>query len=220
MKARLEALSPRALTIGAVAAVIVYAAVVWLLLVSPKRGEAADARAEVVAAEIRLAEARAASNRPTSAGAPVSDVFRLAKAMPGSDDQPGLVLELDRLARATGVKLRVIAPQDPLAGVGGPMSIPLSVTVGGSYFQISKFVQRIQALVTVRDGKVQARGRLFAVQSLELGESPTETFPELDATIVLNAYVYDGPIVPVETPEEPAEELEPSSGASAAGSTS
>jgi Tfp pilus assembly protein PilO len=220
MKARLEALSPRALTIGAVAAVVVYAAVVWLLLVSPKRGEAADARAEVAAAEIRLTEARAASNRPTSAGAPVSDVFRLAKAMPGSDDQPGLVLELDRLARATGVKLRVIAPQDPLAGVGGPMSIPLSVTVGGSYFQISKFVQRIQALVTVRDGKVQARGRLFAVQSLELGESPTETFPELDATIVLNAYVYDGPIVPVETPEEPAEELEPSGGASAAGSTS
>jgi Tfp pilus assembly protein PilO len=220
MKARLEALSPRALTIGAVAAVIVYAAVVWLLLVSPKRGEAADVRAEVVAAEIRLAEARAASNRPTSAGAPVSDVFRLAKAMPGSDDQPGLVLELDRLARATGLKLRVIAPQDPLAGVGGPMSIPLSVTVGGSYFQISKFVQRIQALVTVRDGKVQARGRLFAVQSLVLGESPTETFPELDATIVLNAYVYDGPIVPVETPEEPAEELEPSGGASAAGSTS
>jgi hypothetical protein len=94
------------------------------------------------------------------------------------------------------------------------------VTVGGSYFQVSKFVQRIQALVTVRDGKVQARGRLFAVQSLELGESPTETFPELDATIVLNAYVYDGPIVPVDAPEESPEELEPSGGASAAGSTS
>jgi Tfp pilus assembly protein PilO len=220
MKARIESLSPRALTIGAVAAVVVYAAVVWLLLVSPKRGDAADARAEVAAAEIRLTEARAASNRPTGTGAPVADVFRLAKAMPGSADQPGLVLELDRLARATGVTLRVIAPQEPLAGVGGPTSIPVSVTVGGSYFQISRFVQRIQALVTVRDGKVQARGRLFAVQTLELGESPTETFPELDATIVLSAYVYDGPIVPVEAPEESPEELEPSGGASAAGSTS
>ena len=218
MKARLEALSPRALTIGAVAALVVYAAVVWLLLVSPKRSEAADARAEVAAAEIRLAEARAASNRPTSTGPPVSDVFRLVKAMPGSDEQPGLVLELDRLARATGVKLRVIAPQEPLPSVGGPTSIPLSVTVGGSYFQISRFVQRIQELVTVRGGKVQARGRLFAVQSLELGESQTEAFPKLDATIVLNAFYYDGPIVPVETPDEPDEELEPSSGAAAAGS--
>lgn len=219
MKARIESLSSRTLTIAAVAAVVVYAAVVWLLLVSPKRGEAADARADVAAAEIRLTEARAASNRPTSAGAPVADVFRLAKAMPGSADQPGLVLELDRLARATGVTLRLIAPQEPLAGLGGPTSIPLSVTLGGSYFQISRFVQRIQALVTVRKGKVRARGRLFAVQSLELGESPTEAFPELDATIVLNAYVYDEPLVPVEVPDEPAEELEPSSGASAAGST-
>jgi hypothetical protein len=112
----------------------------------------------------------------------------------------------------------VIAPQEPLPSVGGPTSIPLSVTVGGSYFQISRFVQRIQALVTVRGGKVQARGRLFGVQSLELGESPTETFPELDATIVLNAFYYDGPIVPVETPDEPDEELEPASGAAAAGS--
>jgi hypothetical protein len=215
MKARLDSLSPRALTIGAVAAVVVYAAVVWLLLVSPKRGEAADARADVAAAHVRLAEARAASNRPTRTGPPVSDVFRLVKAMPGSDDQPGLVLELDRLARATGVKLRVIAPQEPLPSVGGPTSIPLSVTVGGSYFQISRFVQRVQELVTVRGGKVQARGRLFAVQSLELGESPTEAFPKLDATIVLNAFYYDGPIVPVETPDEPNEELEPSSGAAA-----
>jgi Tfp pilus assembly protein PilO len=220
VKARIESLSPRALTIGAVAAVVVYAAVVWLLIVSPKRGEAADARANVAAAEIRLAEARAAANRPTSAGAPVADVFRLAKAMPGSADQPGLVLELDRLARTTGVILRVIAPQEPLAGPGGPTSIPLSVTVGGNYFQISKFIRRIQALVTVHRGKVRARGRLFAVQSLELGESPTEKFPKLDATIVLNAYVYDGPIVPVEVPVVPDEELEPSGGASAAGSTS
>jgi Tfp pilus assembly protein PilO len=140
--------------------------------------------------------------------------------MPASNDQSGLVLELDRLARATGVTLRVIAPQEPLAAVGGPTSIPLSVTVGGSYFQISKFVKRLQALVTVRHGKVQARGRLFAVQSLELGESPTETFPELDAIIVVNAYFYDGPIVPVETPDASVEELEPSSGASASGSTS
>ena len=116
MKARLESLSPRALTIGAVAAVVVYAAVVWLLLVSPKRGDAADAARRVAAAETQARRgARGLEPPAASAGAPVADVFRLAKAMPGSDDQPGLVLELDRLARATGVTLRVIAPQEPLA---------------------------------------------------------------------------------------------------------
>ncbi len=219
MKARVESLSSRTLTIAAVGAVILYAAVVWLLMVSPKRGEAAEARAEVAAAEIRLGEARAAtSTRPGTASGPVADVFRLAKAMPASADQSSLVLELSKLAQASGVTLRVIAPQEPLAGLGGPTLIPISVTVGGSYFKISKFVQRTQALVKVRKGRIEARGRLFAVQSLALTESQTETFPLLDATIVLHAYVYDGPIVPVETPDVSQEEAEPTS--AAAGSTS
>ncbi|MBA3412699.1 MAG: type 4a pilus biogenesis protein PilO [Actinobacteria bacterium] len=219
MRGRVESLSPRTLKIIAIGAVVLYAAMVWLLLVSPKRGEAAEARADVAAAEIRLSEARATSSRPGSGGAPVADVFRLAKAMPASADQSSFVLELSTLAQASGVTLRVIAPQEPLAELGGATLIPISVTVGGSYFKISKFVRSTQALVEVRNGKIEAKGRLFAVQSLELGESQTERFPMLDATIVLHAYVYDGPIAPVDAPDEPAEEVEPA-GTSAAGSTS
>ena len=219
MKARVESLSSRTLTIAAVGAVILYAAVVWLLMVSPKRGEAAEARAEVAAAEIRLAEARAAtSTRPGTASGSVADVFRLAKAMPASADQSSLVLELSKLAQSSGVTLRVIAPQEPIAVVGGPAFIPISVTVGGSYFKISRFVQRTQALVAVRKGKIVAKGRLLAVQSLALTESQTKSFPFLDATMVLHAYVYDGPIVSAETPDPPEDAAEPAT--SAAGSTS
>ena len=218
MRARVESLSSRTLTIAAVGTIVLYAVVVWLFMVSPKRGDAAEARAEVAAAEIRLAEARATSTRPGKAGGPVADVFRLAKAMPATADQSSLVLELSTLAQASGVTLRVIAPQEPIAGVGGPTLIPISVTVGGSYFKISRFVHRTQALVKVRRGKIVATGRLFAVQSLALTESQTERFPLLDATMVLHAYVYDGPIVPLETPDVTEEEVEPSS--SAAGSTS
>ncbi len=219
MRARVESLSSRTLTIAAIGAVVLYAAVVWLLLVSPKRGEAAEAGSAVAAAEVALAEARASSGRPGSTGgAPVADVFRLAKAMPASADQSSLVLELSKLAERSGVTLRVIAPQEPLSSVGGPTRIPISVTVGGSYFKITRFVRSTQALVKMRRGKLKAKGRLFAVQSIELGESATEKFPLLDAIVVLHAFVYDGPIVPVEIPEATDEELEPSS--SAAGSTS
>lgn len=211
------ALSPRNLRIAAIGAVMLYAAVVWLLIVSPKRSEAADARADVAAAEIRLSEARATSNRP-GAGVPVADVFRLAKAMPASADQSSLVLELSKLAEASGVTLRLIAPQEPLAALEGPTLIPISVTVGGSYFKISKFVGRTQSLVEVRNGKIEAKGRLFAVQSVDLSESQTEKFPVLDAILLLHAYVYDGPIVYGDAPDPLDEEIEPA-GASAAGST-
>lgn len=218
MKARIASLPPRALFALVAAAVLVYAVAAWFLVVSPKRFEVSSLGAEVALAEIRLAEARAAANRPESAGVPVSDVFRLAKAMPRSDDQPGLVLELDRLARASGVTLGSITPQAPVLGAGGATMIPVAVTVGGTYFEISRFLTHTRGLVTVRRGKLRATGRLFTVQSVELVESAVGGFPLLDAAITLNAYVYDGPIVPLGALDAPAEEL-PTGGTSAAGGT-
>jgi Tfp pilus assembly protein PilO len=203
----------------AIVAVIVYATAAWFLLVASKRSEASRLGEEVAAAELRLVEAQAAANRPGQGGVPVSDIFRLAKALPASDDQPGLVLELSRLAKASGVTLRAISPQLPVTGAGGATMIPVALTIGGSYFEIAKFLQRTRALVTVRDGRLRATGRLLTVQNFQLVESVTEGFPALDAIITLNAYVYDGPIVPVGTPAEPAEDLSPTGGSAAAGST-
>ena len=118
MRARLASLPPRALLAIGVGAVLLYAMVVWFLLVSPKRAEATTLSEDVVAAELRLAEARATASRPTRpTGTRVSDVLRLAKAMPASTDQPGLLLELELLGRATGVELGSITLQDPVLNV-------------------------------------------------------------------------------------------------------
>lgn len=220
MSGRLASLPPRTLTVLAASAVLVYTFVVWFLLVSPKRSEAARLGDDIAAAEVRLVEAEAALNRPRAAGGSVSDVLRLAKAMPQSVDQSSLVLELSRLADATGVTLRSITPQTPVVGAGGATLIPVAVAVGGSYFEISRFLRSTRALVRVRRGKIYATGRLFTVQNIELVESLTEGFPTLDGTITLSAYVYDGPIAPAEVPDSPNDELQPSNGASAAGSTS
>ena len=215
MSARLQSLSTRGLIAVAALAVLLYAAAVWFLYVSPKRADAAAAKADVVAAELRLVEAQSTGSRPRGSAAPVSDVFRLTKAMPSSAEQEGLVLEISRLAKQSGVTLRSIAPKDPVAGVGGPSSIPVTVTVGGSYKRITRFLARTRTLVKVRNGKIRATGRLLAVQSVSLVESATERFPTLDATIQIDAYVYDGPIAPAEVPE-PVEEL-PTGGTDAAG---
>ena len=134
-------------------------------------------------------------------GASIADVFRLAKAMPSSTDQPGLLLELDRLARASGITLGSITPQDQIVGASGATLIPIEVIVGGSYRQITRFLASARQLVTVRRGRLSATGRLFTVQGVELSESSTRGFPLLDGTIKLNAYVYDGPIAPPSAPD-------------------
>ena len=223
MNARVAALPTRTLVAIATGVVLVYALALWFLLVAPKRAEATSLTDDVIAAELRLADARAKSLRPQSAapaGQRVSDVLTLAKAMPSSADQPGLVLELDRLARSTGVKLGTITPRDPVVNAGGPTAIPVVVTAEGSYRQITRFVRRARELVRFRRGEVRATGRLFTVQAVELTESNAKRFPFIDATITLNAFVYDGPIV-VETPAPATteDEDETSTSTSAAGAT-
>jgi len=216
VKARLETLSPRALTAIAAGGLLLYVLAAWFLLVSPKRSEAASLGAEIAAAELRLAEAQSAANRPQSTGAPVADVFRLAKAMPSSADQPGLVLELDRLARSSGVTLGSITPKEPTLGEGGATMIEVAVVVSGSYRGITRFLGGMHRLVTVRRGQLTATGRLLAVQSVELSESNAHGFPLLDGTITLNAYVYDGPLAP---PPPPAPSGAESTSSEAAGAT-
>ena len=219
MSARLQSLSTRGLVAVAAVVVLLYAAAVWFLFVSPKRADAAAAKAEVVAAELRLVEAQSSGSRPRGAAAPVADVFRLAKAMPSSAEQPGLVLEISRLAEQSGVTLRSLAPKDPVAGLGAPSLIPVTVMVGGSYAKITKFLARMRALVSVRNGKIHATGRLLSVQSVSLVESATEQFPTLDATIEVDAYIYDGPIAPAEVPAPAPVEEVPTGGTDAAGRT-
>jgi Pilus assembly protein, PilO len=218
VKARLESLSGRSLLIVAGAVVLLYTAAVWMLMVSPKRAEAGSAKADLAAAETRLIEAQAVATRPRGNATPVADVFRLARAMPASSDQPGLVLEITRLARQSGVQLNSITPLEPVAEAGGPALIPITVSISGSYGKITRFLARTRALVKVRHGKIHARGRLLSVQSVALAEAVGDGFPKLDATIALDAYVYDGPIIPPDIPL-PEEELPASDGTDAAGST-
>jgi Tfp pilus assembly protein PilO len=221
VKARLAGLPLRAQIAIALGIVLLYAAVLWLVLVAPKRSEAASLSDQVITAQLDLASAQLKARRPapkTPADSSVSDVLRLAKAMPSSADQAGLVLELDRLARSAKVTLGAIAPQDAVIGQSGATTTPVVLTVTGSYRQITRFLQHTRALVSAHGGAVHATGRLLTMQSVELVESKTEGFPFLDATITLNAFVYDAPIAPA-TPPPTTTTGDSSTQASAAGST-
>jgi len=211
------ALGWRIAIVGGAAAV--YLCALWLLVVSPKRAEASSLKADVADAEARLAVARGTGGRPQQARVPVSDLFRLAKAMPASGDQAGLVLELDRLAARTNVNLGTVTLQEAVVTSGGATTIPVAVTVSGSYRGVGRFLARMQQLVKASGGKVRATGRLFTVQSVELTESKARGFPFLDAAILLNAYVYDGPIAPAVVTPPASDDTDASSGSTAAGAT-
>jgi Tfp pilus assembly protein PilO len=184
-----KSLSQNALIGVIVAGVLVFGLAAWFLVVHPQSGkvsnlkrEAQDVQEKIDAYHQQVAAARSAPKIE------VADVYRLAKAMPAKADMPDLVLELSELARDTGISFDSISPQ-PIAAVGSYSVLPISVTFEGNFYNLADFLYRLRSLVTVHAGRLDATGRLFSVDTLTFNESELK-FPQIQATLVVDAFVY------------------------------
>ena len=199
-----KSLSQNALIGIIVGGVLVFGLAVWFLLVHPQGGklnnlkrEATDVQEKIDAYHQQVAAARSTPKIE------VADVYRLAKAMPNKTDMPDLVLELSELARDTGIRFDSISPQ-PVAAVGSYTVLPISVTFNGNFYNLADFLYRLRSLVTVHGGRLDATGRLFAVDTLSFNESDLK-FPQIQATLVIDAFVYAAaPAAPVPAATPPA----------------
>lgn len=182
-------LSPKALY-GVVAAVLlVYALFGWLVLVSPKRSEAATLKEQVAGAEQALAAARlAATVKPDVQPIAVADIYRLSTAMPSSADMAGILLELSRIAGETGIQFNSISPA-PAASAGAYQSIPITLDFNGNFYELSDFLFRLRTLVGVRRGELHSLGRLFVVRSLSFTAGGAGS-GDLTAALSVDAFVH------------------------------
>jgi type IV pilus assembly protein PilO len=196
MKAR-KPLPPAALIGVIVGAILVVALAGWFLLVRPQGAKVTDLKRQATDVEQRIQayhqQVAAARSAPKIE---VADVYRLAKAMPSKTDMPDLMLELSQLARDTGIRFDSISPQAAVA-VGSYQVLPITVTFNGNFYNLSDFLYRLRSLVSVHAGRLDATGRLFAVDTLTFNESPLR-FPQIQATLVIDAFVY-GAGAPVPT---------------------
>jgi type IV pilus assembly protein PilO len=195
---RIKALPPEALIGIIVGAVLVFGLAGWFLLVRPQgakvkdlKAQAAEVQAKIDAYHQQVASARAAPKIE------VADVYRLAKAMPDRTDMPDLLLELSQLARDTGIRFDAISPQ-PNALLGSYTVLPISVTFQGNFYNLADFLYRLRSLVSVHAGRLDATGRLFSVDTLTFDES-TLKFPQIQATLVIDAFVYGTGVPPTAT---------------------
>jgi Tfp pilus assembly protein PilO len=182
-------LSARALYVVVGAILFAYTFGFWFLIVAPKRALAGELAAELATTELAVSTARtAATAPPDSQPIAVADIFRLAKAMPGVTDMPGILLELARIADETGIEFQSISPQASTVE-GDYQVVPISLIFDGNFYELSDLLFRLRTLVGVRHGELEATGRLFAVETIDFAES-TDGFPDLTANLTLNAYVY------------------------------
>src|SRR5204863_9799158 len=115
-------------------------------------------------------------------------------------------LALSELARDTVIRFDSISPQ-PAIVLGSYTVLPISVTFNGTFYDLADLLYRLRSLVGVHAGQLGATGRLFSVDTLSFGESPLQ-FPRIEATLVIDAYVYGNVTAPtggLPTPTPPTD---------------
>lgn len=197
----------------AIVGALVLGAAGYFLLIKPEgaklkriKASESDAAQAIAAYTQKVVAARSAPKIR------IADVYRLAKAMPSSPDMPDVLLELSQLARDSGIQFNSISPQPEIA-IGNFSVLPISVTFDGTFYDLADLLYRLRSLVEVHAGTLDATGRLFSVDSLTFGQSPQQSFPHIQATLVIDAYVYG-------TSGAPAPATPPSTSTSATTTTS
>ena len=212
------------LTAVIAAALVIVAVVGYFLVVKPKQDASGSLDGQIAELQTQVDAAFTARPQGPDAAPQVAiraaDVFKLTKAMPNRDDMPGIMLELNSVASASGVEFRSITPAAPLPQTGY-LAVPINLTFVGSFYNLTDFLFRLRNLVVVRDGDLQARGRLFSLDSLAFHAGPNG-FPEIEAALTVTAYVYSATTpegtVPTETAPSTTTTPAPDDGAALGGS--
>ncbi len=185
-----KTLNPTVQIVIAIVGALVLGAAGYFLLIRPEgsklkqiKAQESDAQQTLAAYTQKVAAARSAPKIR------IADVYRLAKAMPSQPDMPDVLLELSQLARDSGIEFTSISPQ-PEVAIGSFSVLPISVTFDGTFYDLADLLYRLRSLVEVHAGALDATGRLFSVDSLTFGQSPQQSFPHIQATLVIDAYVY------------------------------
>ena len=174
---------------GIVVGLLVYGVAGYFVLISPQRGKAADLKKETAATQQQIEQYRMlAAQAKATPPIRVAELFRLTKAMPDTIDMPGVLLELSRVARDSGIEFDSISPQGPAAATGYS-SFPITLEFDGNYYELADFLFRLRSLVRVHEGRLDAQGRLFVVDTISFSES-THSFPRIKASLQVHAFTF------------------------------
>jgi Tfp pilus assembly protein PilO len=176
--------------------VVILAGLVWFFVLSPIRGDIADIQTEMetqqgelVAAQAQLAQAEVTREQGRENQA---RLLELAKMVPGTEEIPSLLLQLQDLADQSGITFMSISPGDAQAN-GEAWVIPLDLQFSGTFFDVSDFVYRAEKMVA-------GPGRLLAIKTLDLTvgvggttELAGAVSPELSVSMTIYAFVAGSP---------------------------
>jgi len=199
----------------AVAGVVVAAVAFWLLLIAPKREKADELGTQVTAARSELAAAHQKSAQGLAAKRNFphnyQQVVLLGKAVPADSGTASLLVQLNHISTHTktpflGIELKgegdeagaegegedEVASLPPLGSKVGPAGLramPYELSFKGGFFDAADFIERVNALVETKKGRVHVDGRLVTFDGISLAASKSTFHPkELELKFFVTAY--------------------------------
>ncbi len=201
-------ISPRTQFILTVVGMLLLLVVVAVVIVWPQYRAVGAMDAKITAANedvslqrTRLAQREEIKNRASQTNA---RWLRLANEVPEGTDLPSLMIELQDLAFSTGVQLTSIIPSPPLAKDGTYFSIPIKVTVIGTWSDSVEFLQRLNKLSRgLRT--ITVKTTLFTTGSSSEAAAGTAANPALPnyavtSDVDIEAYLIPAVATPAKTP--------------------
>ena len=187
--------TPTAVRLAAVIGGLVVLAVGgYFLLVQPLKNKSSSLTKEIAAKTQEISDKKSQSQQAAGLSKIlVADYIKLKTAMPDDPQVPDLYLQLDAIARDTGVSFNGITPSI-VVDASTYQVFPFALSFEGNFLRLSDFLRRLQSLVLVENGKLVARGRLFTIDQVFFNQGPLG-FPDITAKVQVNAFAYGHPIV-------------------------
>lgn len=187
----------------------------WFLVVSPKRSQVKDVKANAAAAQqknaeftTQLAVLKAQSKDLARQNAALAAA---SKRIPTTADLPGLLRRLQGAATQSDVTITALTPAapTPLTAVPGVSSVTVSISVSGTYFAVEEYINDLEGLdralmvtgITAAPGSDSSTASTSGSTSTAGGTATADAggSPHLSTTIT--AQVFTGnPAAPAATP--------------------
>lgn len=176
------------LVVSAILAVVAVG-LMWVAVVSPKRAQASSLTTQISAAHGTLQSAEqalvAAHQAESAYIGNVHAVSQLNTAVPRTDDEPGLLTLISRLAGSHAVEFHSVSLGTPAPSTG-LSTLELSFSFSATYISLQHFLDAVERLTVTNGTVVRASGRLLTIDSMSLAPSPGHG---TQATVTATAYI-------------------------------
>jgi Tfp pilus assembly protein PilO len=163
----------------------------YFLLISPKRGEVAEVQEEVTVErdtyERNTARLKKLDQERTAAQESVAELLKLNKLIPGDNQIPTLIVELQKSANEAGIDFVKIEP-DLAVRVGESTVVPIQMQFEGRFFDVNDFLYRVENYARLEGNNVNVSGRLVSVVGIKLEEGEFLEWPNVTVTLDINTY--------------------------------